>query len=322
MSVYRSFLIGARAGRFTLSRRGDLWRLLSAIVKHKLCRRARHEMADRRSVASEMRLDQINEGRIHQRGAIRAPEDAVADADELDWVFSQLAGNGRRVLELRLQGAQLTEIAEATGCSERTVRRTLEHVRELMAKRRDDAVPRLSHQDFVLQRMIGAGRMGKVYQAWQYSAGREVAVKYLRRSLLQEPALVERFLDEARIVTRLQHPNIVGVHGLGRTPAGSYFIVMNLVHGLNLADLSKCRSISLGEAIRWTIETCAALEHAHSRGVIHCDLKPGNLLIDESQRIRVTDFGLALALGHGAVCGADRRDRTVHGSRAGVPCLG
>ena len=121
-------------------------------------------------------------------------------------------------------------------------------------------------------------------------------MKYLRKSLLFEPRVVERFINESRIVARLKHPNIVGVHGLGRTHGGSYFIVMDLVHGPDLADLGKRRRLSIREAIDWSIELCSAVEHAHSREVIHCDLKPANLLLDADARIRVTDFGLARSL--------------------------
>ena len=104
MSVYRSFFAGARAGRFTLTRGGDLWRLLSAITKHKLCRQIRHDMADRRSVEIEESIDQIEEVRILERGDAPSPEEAVALSDELEWIFGQLETSGRRILELRLQG--------------------------------------------------------------------------------------------------------------------------------------------------------------------------------------------------------------------------
>ena len=156
--------------------------------------------------------------------------------------------------------------------------------------------PRLEHQDFLLQRMIGAGRMGKVYQAWRHSEGRAVAVKYLRKTFLHEPRVVQRFIGEASTVAKLRHPNIVGIHGLGRTPGGAYFLVMDLVAGPNLDLLGRTRRISAEEAIRWAIETCDALEHAHRRGIIHCDLKPANLLLDTDGKIRVTDFGLARSL--------------------------
>ena len=139
LSVYRSFFVGARAGRFTLSRGGDLWRLLAAITKHKLLREARHQRADRRSVDRELPLDQVEEASFLGRQPEPTPEDAAALADELERVLSRLDVFGRRVLELRLQGAQLAEIAADTGRSERTVRRTLGQIRELLDERWDHA---------------------------------------------------------------------------------------------------------------------------------------------------------------------------------------
>lgn len=138
LSVYRSFFIDARAGRFTLSRGGDLWRLLASITKHKLLRQARHHGADRRSVDLEVPLDRAEEVNYFIRGLEPTPEDAVALSDELEWVLSRLDPFGRRVLELRVQGAQLSEVSKDTGRSERTVRRTLAHIRAILAERLND----------------------------------------------------------------------------------------------------------------------------------------------------------------------------------------
>lgn len=157
-------------------------------------------------------------------------------------------------------------------------------------------IPFFSHQDILLKRMVGAGRMGKVYQAWHHNLRREIAVKFLRKGLLCEPSLVQRFIGEAITVAKLHHPNIVGIHGLGRTPSGAYFIVMDLVAGSNLDLLARTNLVSVEEAIQWTMELCNALEYAHGRGIVHCDLKPANLLLGEQGRLRVTDFGLARSL--------------------------
>jgi RNA polymerase sigma factor (sigma-70 family) len=138
LSAYRSFFVGVRAGRFTLGRGGDLWRLLASITKHKLLRQARHQRAERRSVDTECLLDQVEEDRFLGRQSEPTPEEAVALADEVEWVLAQLSVFGRRVLELRLQGAQLSEIVEDTGRSERTIRRTLGQIRDILAGRRDD----------------------------------------------------------------------------------------------------------------------------------------------------------------------------------------
>lgn len=157
-------------------------------------------------------------------------------------------------------------------------------------------LPALSHHDLLLRRLIGAGRIGKVYQAWHRVAGQEVAVKFLRKTLLQEPGVVRRFIGEASTVAGLGHPRIVAARGIGRTEGGSYFIVMDLVDGPDLARIARTRPVGVGEALRWMLEACEALEHAHEKGVIHCDLKPANLLLDSAGGIRVTDFGLARSL--------------------------
>ena len=124
-------------------------------------------------------------------------------------------------------------------------------------------------------------------------------MKFLRKSFLHHPGVVERFIGEAQTIAKLDHPHIVGIHGLGRTSGGAYFIVMDLIAGANPDQIIKTRTISVDEALDWAIQICGALEHAHDRGVIHCDLKPANILLDESGHIRVTDFGLARSLtGH------------------------
>jgi len=134
-SVYRSFFAGVREGRYTLGRGGDLWRLLASITKHKLLRQVRHQGADRRSIDRECSLDQVGEGGLPDREREPTPEEALALADELERVFALLDAFGRRVLELRLQGLQIATIAADTGRAERSVRRALARIRELLAGR-------------------------------------------------------------------------------------------------------------------------------------------------------------------------------------------
>ncbi len=150
-----------------------------------------------------------------------------------------------------------------------------------------------SYQDFIVRQMIGSGQMGKVYRAWQQSCQREMALKFLRKSFLNDADAIERFLREARIVAQLHHPNILAVHGLGRTPYGGYFMVLNLVRGSDLATLAARQPIEVEQAIGWISAAADALAHAHQRGIIHCDLKPANLLVDNDGRLLVADFGLA-----------------------------
>jgi RNA polymerase sigma-70 factor (ECF subfamily) len=139
LSVSRSFFVDSRGGRYTLHRGGDLWRLLAAIARHKLLRQARSQTADRRSIEIEVPLDRVDEARLVGRRHDPTPDDAAALADELERVLAQLDPFGRRVLELRLQGLPISEIAADTGRAERSVRRSLARIRTLLAGWHGDA---------------------------------------------------------------------------------------------------------------------------------------------------------------------------------------
>jgi serine/threonine protein kinase len=231
----------------------------------------------------------------------------------MEVLLTGLDESDRRVVELRLQGEELKAIAADTGKSERTVRRTLARVREKLAARlaRDgvflESAPRrgqrppdldapLQYDNYRLQRLIGAGRVGKVYRALQRQPPQTVAVKFLRKSFLRRTDVVQRFSAEARMTASLDHTGIVKVYGLGHTPTGAYFIVMDLVDGSDLDALIRRGPVAVEDAVRWVGDACDAIEHAHQRGIVHCDLKPANLLLDASGRLRVTDFGLARSL--------------------------
>lgn len=134
MSAYRSFFVGARAGRFTLSRSGDLWKLLATITLRKLYRQARRQRTAGRSSAMETPLVEKD-----VFGREPSPEEVVGLSDELEALLSRLDPLARRVVELRLQEESLTTIAELTGRSERTIRRTLAEIRGSLAKRMERA---------------------------------------------------------------------------------------------------------------------------------------------------------------------------------------
>ncbi len=135
LSAWRSFFVGARAGKYSLRRSGDLWRLLASITLHKVYHQARRHTAERRSVAIEQSLESLNNGFPLAAEREPSPEEAIALADELEAVMFQLDREGQRVLELRLQGESLAGIAEDIGRSERTVRRVLAQIRTLLAGR-------------------------------------------------------------------------------------------------------------------------------------------------------------------------------------------
>ena len=138
LSAYRSFFIGAREGQFVLERSGDLWRLLVSITLHKLYHQERSNRAAKRSVEAESPFVSAEGGLF---GREPSPDEAIAIADQLESLMASLDRFGRRVLELRLQEENLAAIASDTGRSERTVRRTLETIRQRLTRqlgREDD----------------------------------------------------------------------------------------------------------------------------------------------------------------------------------------
>ena len=163
--------------------------------------------------------------------------------------------------------------------------------------------------DYRLGRQLGSGGMGIVYEAHQTSLNRTVALKFIRDSQLASPTLLRRFTIEAEATARLHHPNIVGIHEIGEIDGQPYFS-MDLVEGESLRTLiakgefrvhAADGSKSGGRARQVTVarliaKTARALHHAHEQGVLHRDIKPGNILLDRSGEPRLTDFGLAKIL--------------------------
>jgi serine/threonine-protein kinase len=144
-------------------------------------------------------------------------------------------------------------------------------------------------------RRIGSGGMAEVYLAQDQLLGREVAVKVLHHHFAEDQEFVERFKREASAAAGLSHPNIVGVFDRGEWN-GTYYIAMEYVAGRSLKALVReTGALEPAVAIDIAVQVLHAARFAHKRGVIHRDLKPHNVLIDEEGRVRVTDFGIARA---------------------------
>ena len=143
---------------------------------------------------------------------------------------------------------------------------------------------------------IGEGGMANVYLAWDTILEREVAVKILRGDLADDDKFVRRFQREANSASSLKHPNIVEMYDVGEDN-GKYFIVMEYVNGKTLKSLIKKRgALNLNEAVDIMLQLTSGIACAHDSYIIHRDIKPQNIMILEDGRVKITDFGIAMAL--------------------------
>ena len=152
--------------------------------------------------------------------------------------------------------------------------------------------------DLVVEALIGQGGMGAVYRARQKRLDRAVALKILPAELGRDPAFAGRFEREALALARLNHPNLVTIHDVGR--AGEWcYLVMELVEGATLREVLRTGRLSPREALAVIPQLCDALQYAHDAGVVHRDIKPENILLDRRGRVKIADFGLAKLIGPG-----------------------
>lgn len=172
--------------------------------------------------------------------------------------------------------------------------------------------------DYELIEEIARGGMGVVYRARQPRLNRVVALKTLTVPALEDPVALKRFEREAQAVASLRHPNIVAIHEIG-SAGGRHFFSMDLILGAPLSSLIRDRPIEARRAARYLKITAEAVAYAHSQGVIHRDLKPGNILLDEKDEPQVTDFGLAKRFATEFAEGFADPDTTRHGELLGTP---
>src|SRR6266540_3511750 len=144
--------------------------------------------------------------------------------------------------------------------------------------------------------LVGHGGMGEVYRADDLKLGQPVALKFLPAKLASEPAWIERFYAEVRHARGVSHPNVCRVYDVGEIE-GRHFLSMEYVDGEDLASLlRRIGRLPPDKAVEIARELCAGLAAAHDKGVLHRDLKPGNVMIDGRGRAKITDFGLAVGV--------------------------
>jgi serine/threonine-protein kinase len=165
--------------------------------------------------------------------------------------------------------------------------------------------------DYELLGTLGSGGFGRVYRVRDLHLEREVALKVLHPLLTADPAVVERFRREAQLAARINHPNIVNIYDIGGR-SGLIWYTMEMVKGPSLnALVNEQGPLPVDRVVRLLREALPALAQAHSLGLVHRDLKPENMLTEPNGSLRITDFGLALALrGQGKFGGATSQSGT------------
>ena len=155
------------------------------------------------------------------------------------------------------------------------------------------ALDRVLDQRYRILEPIGAGGSSQVYLAQDSALGRQVAVKVLDPAAAGDATLRRLFVKEARALAQLSHPNIVAVFDVGEVD-GLPFIVMEFIAGTSLKQrIERSGALPVGDAIRFTDEIATGLSFAHSRGIVHADLKPSNIMLDKDDHAKICDFGIA-----------------------------
>lgn len=283
----------------------SVWNLLAMFARRKLSRSLERASAAKRGAGWDRNiLDQIELLEIQQ-----ATPESQDVADLMNELNSMLAPDQVELLELLLAGNTQREIAEELSVDERTVRRRVTTIRNLLTPHLfenqitddEDAIlqppnfslPRIGYGQFVLGKMIGSGGFGKVYQARKQATATPVAVKFMHRHLWTDVRAKNSFLHEIDQASRIDHPGIIKYLGWGESPHGGPYILSELIEG---SPLSLCRTMGDMHLVQVLRQVCEAIGVAHLSGVVHGDLTPNNILITPDGRAIITDFGLSTCL--------------------------
>jgi serine/threonine protein kinase len=191
-------------------------------------------------------------------------------------------------------------LADALFCPEDGIPLLLMQQEAVRGEREDSYLGKEILGHIVVQDVAGVGAMGRVYKAFQRGIDRHVAVKILHKELSSNSQLVARFNREAKVASKLVHPNVVQVYLAGQLPDGALYIVMEYLDGLSLASVLSAatrKALPLERALRIMAQLSDAVGEAHAQGVVHRDLKPENVMLvtrgSDQEFLKVLDFGIA-----------------------------
>lgn len=184
-------------------------------------------------------------------------------------------------------GAHLTHHSTLIGEGSRTITHAYDAVSDV-----DSMGPNWKIAHFQMEKILDEGGMGRVYAAWDSQLQRPVALKVLRSSRFPSTEQHDRLLKEARLASALNHRNIVTIFGVFEE-GGKSIIVMEQLNGRNLDKLLPESGLPLERALDYAQGAANGLAHAHAVGVVHCDIKPGNLMVTDEGQIKILDFGIA-----------------------------
>ncbi|MFK7805474.1 MAG: protein kinase [Anaerolineae bacterium] len=162
---------------------------------------------------------------------------------------------------------------------------------------------------YKIDERIGMGGMAAVYRAQDMHLGREIAIKIIHESLSGDDTFLQQFRNEAHAAANLNHPNIVAVYDIGEWE-GRYFMVMEYVEGLTLKDIIRTyiaeeNHMPVERMLKFAIQICKGMGYAHRSGLVHCDMKPQNILVTPDDRAKITDFGISRAVSEATRTGSD-----------------
>jgi len=163
----------------------------------------------------------------------------------------------------------------------------------------------LLNNRYRLVELLGSGGMAVVYKAVDTLLHRPVAIKVLREAYADDPSFLARFQQEARAAARLDHPNVVTIYDVGQE-GNLHYIVMEYVEGEDLKTIIRREGpLSVDRAVDIAVQVAAGVGHAHKAGIVHCDVKPQNVLVTPEGVAKVTDFGIARALSESGLTDPD-----------------